>query len=701
MSSKSESVQQSPQVKQNTPAPAAPLGIQLSPALALQRSLAGMPQAHDILLLQRTIGNQAVQGLLQRKEAPAPANEPPNSYHRIASDITGIFEGGKAGTLQTYDSGIISYGKHQATLAGGALQKVLERYLELSESSTAQKIAGYMERVRKREESLRNDQPFLDLLKAAAKESAMDQAQEDVFSANYWAPAVKSAESLSVSSALGHAIIYDTMIQGGHAAVAESTAQRLKGKEYSEQEYLQIYLEERKARLLRIAESKRKKGDEATAKALESSADYRISALKALVDAGNLDLTGEVKVRGKALTPLKEGATKDHLGKATQPGPEKKKSPPPPTAAIGQAKVTASALNVRAGANASASKLGSLPQGSQVEVFGRQGDWLAINYQGKPGYISGLYATFTPTPTKPQAPAPTSSASSSTSSGGILDTLEEGLDYVGDTASELWDSASSWVSSWFSEETQKAAPPTQAPQPRPAPSPLQGLMAKARLSPEEIGQARELISQEPDEKRRGDLFEALQSKVYYHNQRDNASKEGNESIGDKMCNLTSLAMCLSYLGVPNPDPTLQYEDALEKIRLKKKLPARTLMTGWSGVAKELGVTVDVLGSEVVEDKAWYTKNVLSRLRAGQSVMLSMTGHIVRVQGLTEQGLVVDDPYGRSILLPGTDRSWEKGGNNSRENPQNDGKGGNRGEDHVWPWAAVAKHSMLWIAAFKK
>ena len=77
----------------------------------------------------------------------------------------------------------------------------------------------------------------------------------------------------------------------------------------------------------------------------------------------------------------------------------------------------------------------------------------------------------------------------------------------------------------------------------------------------------------------------LQEKVKYHSQLDNKSKENGKYIGYKMCNLTSLVMCLSYLGISNPDPKMQFEDTLEKIRVKKKLPAHTLATGWGGVAK--------------------------------------------------------------------------------------------------------------------
>ena len=101
--------------------------------------------------------------------------------------------------------------------------------------------------------------------------------------------------------------------------------------------------------------------------------------------------------------------------------------------------------------------------------------------------------------------------------------------------------------------------------------------------------ARDLIAALPDAGQRADYFLQLQSKVAYHSQRDNKSKAGEKTIGDVMCNLTSLSMCLEYLGVDNPYPEMQYEDALEKIRVEHVGKPRTSSEGWGGVASYLGV----------------------------------------------------------------------------------------------------------------
>jgi hypothetical protein len=303
-------------------------------------------------------------------------------------------------------------------------------------------------------------------------------------------------------------------------------------------------------------------------------------------------------------------------------------------------------------------------------------------------------ATATPTAESPTPAGQAGPAPGATEEPGVLDTLggliSSGLDTISDF--------------FFGEEEQPttggpvAAEPTAseptANEPGPSqPTELETLMAKERLSIEEIQKARELIDQETDDTKRAELYQSLQAKVEYHSQRDNTSVENGEKIGDVMCNLTSLAMALSYLGVPNPNPDMQYEDALEKIRVEKKLPARTLSTGWGGVAKELGVKVEFVGYDVVEGHDWYVTNVQPHLEAGRAVMASISGHIVRLQAVTPDGLVADDPYGKVKLTKGTGHKWEE--TNKSANQQK------AGEDSVWPWADVSIHNMRWIAWLSK
>jgi tetratricopeptide (TPR) repeat protein len=210
----------------------------------------------------------------------------------ITFDITGHFEGGKPDSLQTYDMGIISYGMHQATLASGSLYNVLERYTEMSQTSNSEQIAAYLPRVQSKDSTLASDEAFLNLLRNAASENAMVQAQNEIFSQNYYEPAKEKASADGVTSALGIAIYYDTNIQGGLEYIRTATKEHFLQSTPTEQEWLTAFLDERRNYLLAVADNKRKNGLENDAKYLENSASSqgRVGVLEKLADAGNLDL---------------------------------------------------------------------------------------------------------------------------------------------------------------------------------------------------------------------------------------------------------------------------------------------------------------------------------------------------------------------------------------------------------------------------
>lgn len=305
-----------------------------------------------------------------------------STYFRIANDIVGAFEGGKAGKLNLKDQGIISYGKHQATLAGGALFSILKRYTELSKGETAARLASYLDRVKKKDESLSRDQVFIQLLKDAARDPEMSQAQDEIFAKEYWVPAKKAAAAAGVTSALGHVLFYDAHVHSGAKGARraiERTINHLGGKvgavvggsridelaflrafhdlriknrlrrsAKQAEEAKQIEAEaqalereaataepERKRTLLRLAEEKRRKAKRkaANSRALEISAKKtRGPTYRALVESGDLELRGDaagqirlvgkpgVKIRG-----LQPGATVDEVAselEAKEPGEE-------------------------------------------------------------------------------------------------------------------------------------------------------------------------------------------------------------------------------------------------------------------------------------------------------------------------------------------------------------------------------------------
>ena len=239
-----------------------------------------------------------------------------------------------------------------------------------------------------------------------------------------------------------------------------------------------------------------------------------------------------------------------------------------------------------------------------------------------------------------------------------------------------------WVGAAASESLTGAGVSTLEPFPR-------------ALAPAEIRRLRAAIDAESPAER-GDRYEALQTRMMYLSERDCTVKENGElveSAGGRTSSMSSLAMALSILGIENPDPSNQFDDSLELLRQRKGFAPRTTSAGWGAVARELGADVEFISTtDFQEERDWWETHVRPALRAGNGVMLGITGHIVRVEALSEQGLVVDDPYGRSVLGRGTERSF------SARNPYQSADGPAVGDSIVWPWSDVGAHTMHWVAA---
>lgn len=236
----------------------------------------------------------------------------PAKWRNTIWSITSIFESGSPegnpAAYQTYDAGVISYGKHQATLASGTLNRVLQAYLARSSSAAAQALKNeYAGRVAQMDASLRNDGRIKQLLLEAANESAMDEAQDAVFDDSFYKPAITAARDYNVRSPLGLAALYDTNIQGGLYIVLPRVTERLGGKigenGITETQWIAAFLDLREERLNRLADQYVAKGDKATGNALRAST-FRVQVYRDLLQAGNLKLEGTLNVRGRQVTGI-------------------------------------------------------------------------------------------------------------------------------------------------------------------------------------------------------------------------------------------------------------------------------------------------------------------------------------------------------------------------------------------------------------
>lgn len=113
------------------------------------------------------------------------AKEDLERVRTLAFRFTASWEGGFS-AINNYDSGIVSYGFLQFTLAGGSLISVIQNYLNKSQSATAEGLRKILPRIESRDELLRDDRNFLDLLRDAADEQEMIDAQYEIGTNGYW-----------------------------------------------------------------------------------------------------------------------------------------------------------------------------------------------------------------------------------------------------------------------------------------------------------------------------------------------------------------------------------------------------------------------------------------------------------------------------------------------------------------------------------
>jgi hypothetical protein len=177
-----------------------------------------------------------------------------------------------------------------------------------------------------------------------------------------------------------------------------------------------------------------------------------------------------------------------------------------------------------------------------------------------------------------------------------------------------------------------------------------------------------------------------------------------------MCNVTTLASCLTYLGVSNPDQNRQFEDYLDS-RIGER---RYWWDDLSNLAKSFGVgssgtkKLDGFASTNLDFfKNFVRDNWETALNQGKTVMTGVyttsPGHIIKVVDVdwNRGGLIIDDPFGRAQDTAGSDykrnnyvrsgipdtRNTTSRGNINTQNGQNESGNGN---DNFWSWSYCAE-----------
>lgn len=261
---------------------------------------------------------------------------------------------------------------------------------------------------------------------------------------------------------------------------------------------------------------------------------------------------------------------------------------------------------------------------------------------------------------------------------------------------------------------------------------LSSLMSKERLNVDDIYKVRKIL-EILNPKDKSSLFNDLQTKVFYINQRDAQVRDGKVKVEHPIdggtCNVASLAMVTKYMGIKSSTldemltkygfpwddfdkDNMQYEDKLDYLgqyALKKwnrySNDSHAVLAGLLGLKSE-----KFAGGSY--DYQWYKENILPKLEAGKGAMMSINGHIVRIQAVTENGLIVDDPYGNTKLMDEWKYKFSKMNDNfdSKNDSYNDNRHKDKqyvkesdvwnvGEDNIWAWDDLEGHGTYWIRVY--
>jgi hypothetical protein len=151
-----------------------------------------------------------------------PSTAEADRIRKVAFNITSTFEGGgedKGYTMyqnNESDAGVVSFGRFQFTLTAGTLGQLLDRYLAKASSDTATQLKNsYLDRIKKKDKTLRTDETLKALLRASGLEQAMKDAQNALATDVYWKDAQKRHTKYNIQTALGQALIFDMMIHHG------------------------------------------------------------------------------------------------------------------------------------------------------------------------------------------------------------------------------------------------------------------------------------------------------------------------------------------------------------------------------------------------------------------------------------------------------------------------------------------------------
>lgn len=121
------------------------------------------------------------------------------------------------------DTGHLTFGRSQTTLASGNLGKLLHQYCDNPAAKFAGKLAPFLPRFDAIDLTLDNEQYLQNVLRATADDHIMRETQDAFFDAVYWGAATRAADAVGITTPLGVGVVYDSTIHGSWAKMRDTT----------------------------------------------------------------------------------------------------------------------------------------------------------------------------------------------------------------------------------------------------------------------------------------------------------------------------------------------------------------------------------------------------------------------------------------------------------------------------------------------
>lgn len=231
-----------------------------------------------------------------------------------AKAIVNVFETGEvlgdysAVTVLPGDTGHLSYGRSQTSLASGNLALLVQMYCDEHGARFASRLQAWLPRLRERDAGLDADEKLQNVLRACADDPVMRDVQDRFFDEAYWNRALRAAVAQGITLPLGIAIVYDSWVHGSWRAMRDRTEAAGALRSTGEKDWLRRYVRTRREWLA------------TNANPLLRNTVYRMDAFQRLIEQGYWGLPLPLVVRGREISVASLSAQPPGCYDGPQPG---------------------------------------------------------------------------------------------------------------------------------------------------------------------------------------------------------------------------------------------------------------------------------------------------------------------------------------------------------------------------------------------